>query len=106
MIAAAAFLTLSASQNGLPTVHEVDLARTQRIHQCFGDDGMVHCRRFRNLRCSFVSGDRRLARCRYREWAEAGPWPVKWITLRREGAGWHWVEGDPPRCSITVFTDD
>jgi hypothetical protein len=67
MVPAVALLLLAFGTEGLPTRNDVDWARTARIHECFGDDGMVHCRRFENLRCAFVNNDRTTARCSYRE---------------------------------------
>ena len=106
MIRAVALLLLGSGTDGLPTRLDVDFARTARIHECIGDDGMVHCRRFENLRCAFVNNDRTLARCSYREWSETRPWPRKQVTLRRDGEDWRWVAGDEPRCSIMLITEN
>jgi len=106
MVTAFALLLLATATERLPTPFDVDLARTARIHECFGDDGMVHCRRFENLRCAFVNNDLSVVRCSYREWSEARPWPRKQVTLRRDGQGWRWITGDEPRCSIMLITDN
>lgn len=83
----------------------MDFARVGFIHACVGD-GMVHCNRIRNLRCAFANRKHTLARCRYDEWAPGPVWPRKAVQLSWSGDTWHWVEGDPPRCSVTVFTDE
>ena len=94
----------ASPQPQLPGVIDLDNARTARIHNCLGSDGMVHCRRFRNLRCTPLR-DPGLVQCRYDEWAASGPWPRKTVVLRRIGDEWQWVSGDQPRCSMWVFTD-
>jgi hypothetical protein len=96
-------LTLFGAVDNRPTNIDVDFARVDRIHQLFGDDGIVHCNRFRNLRCSVARRDRLIARCTYQEWAEAEPWPRKRIVLRRAGEDWLWVNGDAPQCQITII---
>ena len=106
MFAAAAFLLLASAESGLPTRIDVDWARVRHIHDCLGDEGAVHCNRFENLKCSFVDDERQLARCEYREWSARRQWPRKSIVLRRVQDNWQWVSGDPPRCSITVISDE
>lgn len=106
MLLLGALAALGSTGSEVPTRADIDFARVDRIHQCFGGDGMVHCHQIRNLRCAFVNGDRALARCRYEEWAPANRWPRKTLILRRAGENWQWVSGDAPRCSITVISEE
>ena len=106
MFLLAAAATFLSAEHGLPTLFDVDVARVARIHECFGPDGMVHCRRIRNLTCSFGDRERTLARCSYEEWARSRPWRRQRIVLRLAGDEWEWVSGDEPRCSILIITDE
>ena len=101
-----ALVALGSIGGELPTRMDIDFARVDRIHRCFGGDGMVHCNRVRNVRCFFVNGDRALARCNYEEWAPARRWSRKTIVMRRAGEDWQWVSGNAPRCSITVLAEE
>lgn len=98
-------LYAAGAQPALPDIIDVDGARTERIHNCLGSGGIVHCRRFRNLHCAPLSHGG-LVQCSYNEWAGTGPWPRKTIVLRRTGDEWHWVSGDQPHCSMMVITDE
>ena len=106
MYATAALLAMASMASGLPTKADVDWARVRRIHECFGDEGMVHCNRFERLKCAFVDREQQLARCEYREWSDRRQWPRKTIVLKRAGENWEWVSGDSPRCSIMVISDE
>ena len=96
----------AAAENapGPPTKIDFMFAQVRQIHSVtgVGDNGMVHCNRFRSYR-AYRTEDPSKYRVAYREYRAKGPWPKLTAVLKRDGDNWTWVEGDLPKCSIWVF---
>jgi hypothetical protein len=89
---------------GPPTKIDFEFAQVRQIHRVtgVGDNGMVHCNRFRSYR-KYRTEDPYVYRVTYREYRARGLWPKLTAVLKRDGDNWIWVKGDPPKCAITVF---
>lgn len=86
-----------------PTRVDLDFAWAAHIHETTGLDGMVHCVRFSHLQCTRSAKDPAEFQCAYREWAKHGPWPQRVAHLRYDGHDWRWLDGDTPKCTVTLL---
>jgi len=101
-----AFLALAAAQPagvgaGLPNATDLMSAQVRQAHVTFGN-GTVHCNRFIRFRAGPMRSDGTVL-VRYREYVSGGRWRDMRAVLRRDGENWNWVEGDTPRCSISII---
>jgi hypothetical protein len=86
----------------LPTSIDLEFAQAQHIHSLAGPSGMVHCHRVRHYRAKW-SDPGRQAEVRYEEIEGGDRWKHMKATLKFEDDRWAWVDGDNPRCSVTMI---
>jgi hypothetical protein len=88
----------------VPTETDFEFAQVRIIHaeMGLGDNGIVHCRKFRGYRTAPADGPSAY-RVTYREYVGPNAWRKLSAVVRREGDEWVWVKGDHPKCFVTIF---